>query len=145
VEPSDPERHDAHADTRVVYVSGPLFFGSVTRFQDAVEDIAPAAHLVLSLRGMPMVDHMGVETIHELIERQRRGGGDVHLTGLHPSVRTELTRAGVLDHLGRERVHWSAEQAIHRIHQERARHDAVEAAVGMTRETAGPAEATLSR
>jgi hypothetical protein len=29
-----------------------------------------------------------------------------------------LTQAGVLDRLGRERVHWSAEQAIHAAHLE---------------------------
>ena len=146
--PSDPDLHDHHADTRVVYVTGPLFFGSVKKFLDAVADVEPSDHLVLSLRGMPMVDHMGVETIHELIERQRSGGGDVHLTGLQPSVRTELTRAGVLDHLGRERVHWNAEQAIHLIHQERAQREAVEEADAVTREaaeSAGAAGATLTR
>jgi SulP family sulfate permease len=105
-------RADLHANIRVVYVTGPLFFGSVATFLDAVEAVPSTAHLVLSLRGMPTVDHMGVEAIREVIDRQRDGGGDVQLAGVQPSVADELTRTGVLDHLGRGRVHWSADQAI---------------------------------
>ena len=105
-------RADLHANIRVVYVTGPLFFGSVAMFLDAVEAVPSTAHLVLSLRGMPTVDHMGVEAIREVIDRQRDGGGDVQLAGVQPSVADELTRTGVLDHLGRGRVHWSADQAI---------------------------------
>jgi SulP family sulfate permease len=101
-----------HARTRVVYVTGPLIFGSVATFLDAVEAVPSSAHLVLSLRGMPTVDHMGVEAIREVIDRQRHGGGDVQLAGLHPSVSDELARNGVLDQFGHERVHWSADRAI---------------------------------
>lgn len=110
--PGMPLLPDVHSNTRVVYVTGPLFFGSVAAFLDAVESVPPSAHLVLSLRGMPTVDHMGVEAIREVIDRQRTGGGDVQLAGVHPSVSDELERNGVLDHLGPERVHWSADRAI---------------------------------
>jgi SulP family sulfate permease len=108
---------DAHANTRVLYVTGPLFFGSVATFLDAVEAVPSSAHLVLSVRGMPTIDHMGVEAIREVIDRQRSGGGDVQLAGVQPSVADELERNGVLDHLGPERVHWSADRAILAVHQ----------------------------
>jgi len=128
-EPVDPERlapapepalADHHADTRVVYVTGPLFFASVATFLDALEGVASSDHLVLSLRGMPTIDHMGVEAIREVIDRQRQGGGDVQLAGVQPGVAAELERAGVLDHLGPKRVHWSADLAIHAVQRERA-------------------------
>jgi SulP family sulfate permease len=111
-----------HARTRVVYVTGPLFFGSVAAFLDALTGVATSDHLILSVRGMPTIDHMGVEAIREVIDRQRHGGGDVQLAGLQPSVTVELERVGVLDHLGPERVHWSAETAIHAAHREQAPH-----------------------
>jgi SulP family sulfate permease len=110
--PGEPLVPNTHTNTRVVYVTGPLFFGSVATFLDAVEAVPPSAHLVLSLRGMPTIDHMGVEAIREVIDRQRTGGGDVQLAGVQPSVSDELARNGVLDHLGPERVHWSADRAI---------------------------------
>ncbi|MCC7371826.1 MAG: SulP family inorganic anion transporter [Chloroflexi bacterium] len=109
--PVDPSDHD-HTGTRVVYVTGPLFFASVSAFLDAIEGVASSDHLILSLRGMPTIDHMGVEAIREVIERQRHGGGDVQLAGLQPSVRDELERSGVLAYLGEDRIHWSADKAI---------------------------------
>jgi SulP family sulfate permease len=114
---------DAHAGIRVVYVSGPLFFASVATFLDALEDVAPSDHLILSLRGMPTLDQMGVEAMEEVIERQRHGGGDVHLSGLQPAVLAMLTQVGILDRLGRERVHWSADLAIRAVQQERLQQD----------------------
>ena len=87
------------------------------RFLDAVEAAPASAHLVLSVRGMPTIDHMGVEAIREVIDRQRSGGGDVQLAGVQPSVADELARNGVLDHLGPDRVHWSADQAILAVHE----------------------------
>jgi sulfate permease, SulP family len=114
----DPLLPNSHATTQVAYVTGPLFFASVSTFKDEIERVAPSDHLILSLRGMPTIDHMGVEAMNEVISRQREGGGDVHLAGLQPSVQATLTQSGVLDRLGRQRVHWSAEQAIHAAHVE---------------------------
>jgi SulP family sulfate permease len=122
-EPVDPKRlagrqepapvsGAAPPNTRVVYITGPLFFASVATFLDALEGVAASDHLVLSMRGVPTADHMGLEAIREIIERQRRGGGDVMLAGVQPAVSAALKRSGVLDQLGPERVHWSADRAI---------------------------------
>jgi SulP family sulfate permease len=123
----DPSFPSSHATTRVIYVTGPLFFASVATFKDELALVAPSDHMILSLRGMPTIDHTGVEAIDEVIERQRHGGGDVHVAGLQPSVQATLTQAGVLDRLGRERVHWSAEQAIHASHVEQGTNGAATA------------------
>ena len=117
------ERHETavtHAapHTRVVYVTGSLFFANVSTFLDTVRDVPASDHLVVSLRGMPAVDHMGVEAIREAIDRQCHGGGDVHLAGVQPAVLEELSRTGVLDYLGRQRVHWSADRAILAVRRE---------------------------
>jgi SulP family sulfate permease len=118
----DPSLPASHATTRVIYVTGPLFFASVATFKEELEQVVGSDHVILSLRGVPTLDHMGLEAIDEVIDRQRQGGGDVHLAGLQPGVLATLTQTGVLDRLGRERVHWSAEQAIHAAHHERGTH-----------------------
>ena len=38
------------------------------------------ATLILSIRGVPLIDATGVDVIRELIHRQRQGGGDILLT-----------------------------------------------------------------
>jgi sulfate permease, SulP family len=123
-EPVDPGRmrergHDfdlAADHVQVLYVAGPLFFGSVTAFLEALEGVPHSDTVILSMRGVPVVDAMAIQAIHEVIDRQRSGGGTVYLTGLQEAVRSRLERAHVLEHLGPDRVYWGADQAIMAAH-----------------------------
>jgi SulP family sulfate permease len=127
-EPVDLERlrrrgHEldwAHGHLQVIYVTGPLFFGSVTAFLEALEGVPHSDKLILSMRGVPTIDAMGVQAIDEVIDRQRSGGGAVRLSGLQQPVAARLERSGVLDRLGRERIHWSADEAILAAHAQSA-------------------------
>lgn len=100
-------------DVAVYYLSGPLFFAAARRLLEFVESHdTPAATLILSIRGVPLVDATGVEVVRELLHRQRRGGGDVLLTSMDDRVQLLLERAGVLAELGADHVFWSADKAI---------------------------------
>src|SRR5699024_4431163 len=41
---------------RVVYVSGALYFGAVHQFTEEIEELTETSVLILSMRGVPMVD-----------------------------------------------------------------------------------------
>lgn len=100
-------------DVAVYYLSGPLFFAAARRLMEFVESHdAPTATLILSIRGVPLIDATGVEVIRELMHRQRQGGGDILLTSMDERVRVLLERAGVLAELGPDHVFWSADKAI---------------------------------
>jgi SulP family sulfate permease len=104
--------HPGH-DVAVYYLSGPLFFAAARRLLEFVESHdSPGTTLILSIRGVPLVDATGVEVIREMLHRQRQGGGDVLLTSMDDRVRLLLERAGVLAELGPEHVFWSADKAI---------------------------------
>ena len=68
--------------------------------------------LVLSLRGVPLVDATGVEVLREIWERQKKGGGDVLLAAVTPRVERLLDRMEFVEEIGRERIFWSADRAI---------------------------------
>ncbi len=107
-----PFIHPAH-DVAVYYLSGPLFFAAARRLIDFVETHDRAdATLILSIRGVPLIDATGVEVVRELLYRQRQGGGDLLLTSMDERVRLLLERAGVLAELGADHVFWSADKAI---------------------------------
>lgn len=91
------ELHGDHPGVEVVYVTGPLFFGNIATFLEALEDVPTSTALILSLRGMPTLDAVGVQAIEETILRQHHGGGSVHLVGLQPASRRRLERSGVLN------------------------------------------------
>ncbi|HET7767486.1 MAG TPA: SulP family inorganic anion transporter [Chloroflexota bacterium] len=102
----------AHPHVQVIYVTGPLFFGSVTAFLESLEGVSASDTLILSMRGVPSIDAMGLQAVLEVIERQRHGGGQVRLAGVQSRVAARLRQGGVMAELGDDLVHWSADQAI---------------------------------
>ena len=96
----------------VVYVVGPLFFGTSNIFNQALEDLKGAQDIILSLRAVPLLDTTGIAAIEELLERVHSNGGQVYVSGLNEPVSAYLQRAGIMSHIGEDHVFWSADQAI---------------------------------
>jgi SulP family sulfate permease len=96
----------------VVYVVGPLFFGTAPRFEEATAALGGYSDVILSLRTTPLLDTTGLGQVEKLIHDAEARDGRVWLAGLNEPVERYLRRAGLLDHLGAERVHWSAFEAI---------------------------------
>lgn len=96
----------------VVYVVGPLFFGTAHRFSRVLEDLDSYDDIILSLRTVPLIDTTGMQAIEELILRHQAKGRQVYLSGLAKPVRERLERGGVIALIGEDKVFWSADQAI---------------------------------
>lgn len=96
----------------VIYVIGPLFFGTAPRFEEAIANLSRYDDVILSLRTTPLLDTTGLKHIETLIHDTEARGGRVWLCGLNEPVERYLRRAGLLDHVGAERVQWSAFEAI---------------------------------
>ncbi len=96
----------------VVYIMGPLFFGTVNTFNTMLEKTNGNQDIILSLRTVPLLDTTGLGAIETLIHRLEGEGRRVYLSGLSEPVRSYLERAGVIHHLGEDRVFWSAYEAI---------------------------------
>ncbi len=104
--------HPQHPVT-ILYLSGPLFFAAARRLIENVEQHdSPDSTLILSMRGVPLIDATGVEVLRELLHRQHKGGGDLLFTSLDSRVEMLLKRTGLWDELGQGRVFWSADRAI---------------------------------
>jgi SulP family sulfate permease len=96
----------------VVYIMGPLFFGTVNTFNTELERRNGNEDIILSLRTVPLLDTTGISAIEDLIHRFEGEDRRVYLSGLSEPVRSYLERAGVLQHLGEGRIFWSADEAI---------------------------------
>ncbi len=109
--------------THIYYLTGPLFFGNVHTVLEAFASAGDYHTLVISMRGVPLVDAMGVQALIQIVEAQRRRGGEVCLSGLQPGVEKVLSQAGVVDLVGTHNMFWSADQAIMTIAQrQRVKH-----------------------
>jgi SulP family sulfate permease len=97
---------------RVAFLTGPLFFAATGQFNEAFANLGDTHALILSMRGVPLIDTAGVEAIHRLHERLHKQGGTLMFAGVHDNVRTMMERGGLVEAMRQENFFWSSDQAI---------------------------------
>ncbi len=97
---------------RVGFLTGPLFFAATGQFDEAFTNLKDTHALILSMRGVPLIDTEGLEEIQRLHERLRRQGGTLMFAGVHENARAMMERDGLVQIIGEENFFWSSDQAI---------------------------------
>jgi len=103
----------------VYYVTGPIFFGSVTTLLEAFEGASDYQSLVISMRGVPLVDAMGIQALRQIVEEQHARGGDLCFSAVQPDVLEMFRRTGLFELVGAQKFFWSSAQAIVDLHERR--------------------------
>ncbi|MBI2333291.1 MAG: SulP family inorganic anion transporter, partial [Chloroflexi bacterium] len=97
---------------RVAFLTGPLFFAATGQFNEAFSNLKDTHALILSMRGVSLVDTAGIEAIHKLHERLHKQGGTLMFAGVHDNVRNMMERGGLVESIGVRNFFWSSDQAI---------------------------------
>jgi len=97
---------------RVAFLTGPLFFAATGQFNEAFASLQDTHALILSMRGVSLIDTAGLEAIHRLHERLHQQGGTLMFAGVHDNAREMLERGGLVEAIGEENFFWSSDQAI---------------------------------
>jgi sulfate permease, SulP family len=97
---------------RVAFLTGPLFFAATGQFNEAFVDLKETHAIILSMRGVSLMDTAGVEAIHRLYERLHKHGGTLMFAGVHDNVSNIMERGGLTELIGDENFFWSSDQAI---------------------------------
>jgi SulP family sulfate permease len=97
---------------RVAFLTGPLFFAATGHFNEAFASLNDTHALILSMRGVPLIDMSGLEAIHTLYEKLRAQGGTLMFSGVHENAMTMMKRGGLVDHIGEENFFWASDEAI---------------------------------
>ncbi|NMC54513.1 MAG: SulP family inorganic anion transporter [Chloroflexi bacterium] len=100
------------SNVKVAYITGPLFFAAIGFFNEAFSRLEETHTLILSMRGVPLIDTAGVEAIEKLYEKVHARGGVLMFSGMHDNAFQMIERAGLADKIGRENFFWSSDQAI---------------------------------
>jgi sulfate permease, SulP family len=101
----------------VYYLTGPLFFGSVHTVLESFERARDYRTLIVSMRGVPLIDVMGAQALMQIVEEQQGRGGNVFFSGVQPAVREMFGRTGLTALVGEDHLFWSADQAIVAVHR----------------------------
>jgi SulP family sulfate permease len=100
----------------VAYISGALFFGNAAAVRTALHLERDCHTLILSMRGVPMIDVMGGEVLRQLIHEFQSRNGQVLIAGLQPTVRAMLERLHIITLVGEGNIFWDAAAAIQHVH-----------------------------
>jgi SulP family sulfate permease len=97
---------------QVAFLTGPLFFAATGQFNEAFANLTDTHALILSMRGVPLIDTEGLEEIYRLYEKLRKQGGVLMFAGVYENARVMMERDGLIEIIGEENFFWSSDQAI---------------------------------
>ncbi len=85
----------------VFEVSGPFFFGTIYKFEQAMADTAEIPQIqIIRLKNVPFIDATGLYRLKEAIARSRDKGVEVYLSGPTPIAMKTLQKGNVAAVLG---------------------------------------------
>lgn len=97
---------------RVVYLTGTIFFAVVDKLVKELSKARDHSVVILSMRGVPVIDLSGVQSLTDLAREMKDRDIKIILTSVQPKVLRDLTRGGFIEIIGEENVYRSAELAI---------------------------------
>lgn len=104
-----------HQDTKVMYLSGTIFFGTQDQISEAIRGIQEGTKaLVLSIRGVSSIDDTGISELKDIYEKMDSSDIKVYFSGISPKVRKAFDDHHFLDAIPADRICWDAIEAITR-------------------------------
>jgi sulfate permease, SulP family len=97
---------------RVAYLTGPLFFAATSNFNEAFARFESTHALILSMRGVPLIDTSGLQAMTALFHKLDKQGITLSVAAAHEDVLRMMERGGLISLIGSENVFWSSDQAI---------------------------------
>jgi SulP family sulfate permease len=102
-------------DIAVLRLDGGLFFATAEALENRIRSLTDAGTLqalVLDLEGVNFVDSQGAAKLAEIHDFLAAGDVTFRLARLKPQVLAVLSADGVVDLIGRERIHGNVHRAV---------------------------------
>lgn len=104
----------------VVRFDGPLFFANASFLEDKITERMlqkpELKHIVLVANGINDMDASGEEALSLLVDRCRKAGVDISLSGVNESVLQVFRRTHLLEKIGEDHLFPSTERALDVVH-----------------------------
>jgi SulP family sulfate permease len=109
-----------HRGTRVIYLTGPLFFGTQDLLSNKIHELGEFSDLVISMRGVPNIDDSAINELTEIYDELSSKNMRMVFTGVCPTVMGKLEQAGFAEKIGADSFYWDAVQAFKGIEDAKA-------------------------
>lgn len=101
--------------TCVVYISGPLYFGTCNKLEEKISALGENYNVIFSMRGVTVADISGIEALHEYCERLISSGIMVYFSCVQPPVMEMIERCGLKERFKDDMFFWSTDKAFQHI------------------------------
>ncbi len=98
--------------TCVVYISGPLYFGTCAKLEEKISALGENYNVIFSMRGVTVADISGIEALHEYCERLISSGIMVYFSCVQPPVMSMIERCGLKERFKDDMFFWSTDTAF---------------------------------
>ncbi len=102
--------------TCVVYITGPLYFGTCSKLEEKVSSLGENYNIIFSMRGVTVADISGINVLHEYCEKLISEGRMVFFSCVQPPVMDLFERTGLKkDRFNHEMFFWSTDKVFEHI------------------------------
>ena len=110
---SDKSKYsENHKKTVVIYVTGPLYFGTAGRLQDKLDELKDKSIIIFSMRGVTLADISGVQALDDLCGKLHSEDKTVYFTCVQPNVMEMFSRSGFSSRVGADNFYWSTDKVL---------------------------------
>lgn len=107
--------NDHHKRACVIYITGPLYFGTANRLEEKLSGFSEKELLIFSMRGVPLADISGVKVLEDLCVRLSEQNKAVYFTCIQPAVMEMFERCGMKEYIGEDRFFWSTDKVLSKL------------------------------
>lgn len=99
----------------VYEINGPLFFGAVYKFREAIRGLdAPPQVRILRMRQVSAIDSTGLQALEDLLSSSTKRGTALLISGIHAQPFSAMIKDGLLERFGEENVLSTFDEALER-------------------------------
>ena len=108
-----------HNDTKVVYMTGPLFFANQEQLSLEIEKIVDdTKYIILSMRGVPLIDESGIHELLDIYSICERNNIKLLFAGMQNNVKIQMERYQFSDVIGENSFYWDVLEALDEIEKQ---------------------------
>ena len=102
-------------NVEVFEIKGPFFFGAAYKFKEAIAVMEnPPKEIIIRMRFVPVIDATAIHALETVYKETKKQNIRFILSEIQPDVMQEIEKFGLLDHIGKQNVFSSIEDALKR-------------------------------
>lgn len=101
--------------TCVVYISGPLYFGTCSKLEEKITALGENYNVIFSMRGVTIADISGIEALKDYCEKMVSQGKMIYFSCVNEEVMNMMERCGFKERFKYDMYFWSTDKVFEHI------------------------------